>query len=60
MILNAILKTLRDPRNDPGNDPVKRTRNQLNSHPISLEKLETAVRSEIESVLETALGALTK
>jgi pyruvate dehydrogenase E1 component alpha subunit len=60
MILNAILKTLRDPRNDPGNDPVKRTRNQLNSHPIALEKLEKAVRSEIESVLETALGALTK
>lgn len=55
MVLNAILATLRDPRNDPAYDPIKRTRMQLGSDPETLEKLEAAIESEIEAIFVTAL-----
>jgi pyruvate dehydrogenase E1 component alpha subunit len=57
-VLNAILETLRDPRNDPTNDPIQRARRQLGSDPETLEKLETAIQSEIEAILEGALGGM--
>jgi hypothetical protein len=56
MVLNAILENLRDPRRDPANDPVKRARAQLASDVEKLEKLETAIQSEIEAILEAALS----
>ena len=57
-VLIAILETMRDPRNDPVNDPVKLTRSQLSSEPDSLERLEAAIQSEIEAVLEASLREL--
>jgi TPP-dependent pyruvate/acetoin dehydrogenase alpha subunit len=57
-VLNAILETLRDPRNDPTNDPIQRARRQLGSDPETLKKLETAIQSEIEAILEGALGGM--
>jgi acetoin:2,6-dichlorophenolindophenol oxidoreductase subunit alpha len=56
--LNAILETMRDPRNDPANDPVKLTRSQLSSDPESLDRLEAAIQSEIEAILEASLREL--
>ena len=56
LVLNAILETLRDPRNNPANDPVKRARRQLAPDPEKLERLEAAIQSEIEAVLEAALS----
>jgi pyruvate dehydrogenase E1 component alpha subunit len=57
-VLNAILETMRDPRNDPDNDPVKLTRSQLSSAPQLLARLEAALQSEIEAILEVALREL--
>jgi pyruvate dehydrogenase E1 component alpha subunit len=56
MVLDAILETLRDPRNDPGNDPVKRARAQLAKESEKLDKLEAAIQSEVEAILEAALA----
>ena len=58
IVLNAILETMRDPRNDPANDPVKLTRSQLNDDPESLDRLEAAIQSEIEAILDAALQEL--
>jgi pyruvate dehydrogenase E1 component alpha subunit len=58
MVLNSILETTRDPRNDPANDPVMLTRSQLSSDPQSLDRLEAAIQSEIEAVLEASLREL--
>jgi pyruvate dehydrogenase E1 component alpha subunit len=55
MVLAALLETLRDPRKDPANDPVKRARQNLVSETEKLERLETAIQSEIEHILEAAL-----
>jgi len=57
-VLNAILETIRDPRNEPANDPVKLTRSQLSSDPQSLDRLEAAIQSEIEAILDAALREL--
>jgi pyruvate dehydrogenase E1 component alpha subunit len=57
-VVNAILENMRDPRNDPANDPVKMTRSQLSSDPQSLERLEAAIQSEIEAVLDASLREL--
>lgn len=56
MVLAAILETLRDPRRDPANDPVKLARAQLASDPQKLEKLEAAIQSEIEAILDAAMS----
>jgi acetoin:2,6-dichlorophenolindophenol oxidoreductase subunit alpha len=56
IVLDAILETLRDPRNNPGSDPVRRIRTQLTNGSEKLEKLEAAIQSEIEAVLEAALS----
>ena len=53
-VLAEILEALRDPREDASNDPVVRARKQLVSEPENLEKLETAIRDEIEALVSTA------
>jgi TPP-dependent pyruvate/acetoin dehydrogenase alpha subunit len=55
MVLGAILETLRDPRNNPLNDPIQHARAQLKSDPDKLEKLENAIQSEIDAILDGAL-----
>ena len=58
MVLAATLETLRDPRNDPSNDPVKKTRTQLSSDSKKLEQLEATIQLEIEAILEASLAEL--
>ncbi|MFC1883175.1 thiamine pyrophosphate-dependent dehydrogenase E1 component subunit alpha [Thermodesulfobacteriota bacterium] len=54
-VLAAVLSTLRDPRGDTDNDPVRITRNILLSNPIRLKELEVQVEQEISAVLASAL-----
>ena len=55
-ILEAVIKTLRDPRRDSDNDPVQRTRKTLLTELGRLLELENLVKKEISSILETALS----
>lgn len=54
-VLAAVLSTLRDPRRDSANDPVRRARTTLLSDPARLEELEERVNQEISRVLASAL-----
>jgi hypothetical protein len=55
-VLSAALSTLRDPRRDSANDPVRRARTPLQSDPLRLKELETQVEKEISNALVSALG----
>ena len=55
-VLATVLTTLRDPRRDLANDPVRRTRITLQSDPVRLQELENQVEQEISYVLSTALA----
>jgi len=54
-ILAEVLATLRDPRRDLANDPVRRARTTLQSDAARLQELQTQVEKEIGDVLSTAL-----
>jgi TPP-dependent pyruvate/acetoin dehydrogenase alpha subunit len=54
MVLAAVLSTLRDPRRDAANDPVRRARTALESDPIRLRELEDRIREEIGRVFASA------
>jgi pyruvate dehydrogenase E1 component alpha subunit len=54
-ILAAVFSTLRDPRKDSANDPVKRLRTILQSDPLRLKALEDQVDQEVNNALEIAL-----
>jgi TPP-dependent pyruvate/acetoin dehydrogenase alpha subunit len=54
-VMNTILSTLRDPRGDSTNDPVKRARQALPSDPQRLQKLEEKIDQEINRILASAL-----
>jgi acetoin:2,6-dichlorophenolindophenol oxidoreductase subunit alpha len=54
-ILAAVFSTLRDPRKDSANDPVKRLRTTLQSDPGRLKALEDQVDQEVNNALEIAL-----
>ena len=56
IVLAALLSTLRDPRQDPANDPVLRAHETLLSDPIRLQELEDQIEAEIIHVLESALA----
>jgi hypothetical protein len=51
IILSAVLSTLRDPRRDQANDPLRRTHITLRSDPERLKELEDLVEEEVSSVL---------
>ena len=55
-VLAAVLSTLRDPRRDSDNDPVRRARNALLSDPARLQELEERVEHVISHVLASALA----
>ncbi len=55
IILGALLTTLRDPRGDSANDPVKRTRQLLKSDPVRLQEVEQAIEREVSRVAAVAL-----
>lgn len=54
-VLAAVLATVRDPRRDSANDPVRRARTTLQSNPIRLQELEDQVQKEISNALASAL-----
>jgi len=54
-VLVAVLSTLRDPRRDSANDPVRRARTTLESDPARLHELEDQVEKEIGNALASAL-----
>jgi pyruvate dehydrogenase E1 component alpha subunit len=55
-VLAAVLATLRDPRRDSANDPVRRARTTLRSDAARLEELEEQVEKELSNVLSTVLA----
>ncbi len=55
-VLAAVLATLRDPRRDSANDPVRRARTTLQSDPVRLQELEDQVEKEISNMLSSALA----
>jgi TPP-dependent pyruvate/acetoin dehydrogenase alpha subunit len=54
-ILASVFSTLRDPRRDSANDPVRRLRITLQSDPVRLKELEDQVDQKVNSALEIAL-----
>jgi hypothetical protein len=55
-VLAAVLATLRDPRRDSANDPLRRARTTLQLDPVRLQELEDQVEKEISNVLSSALA----
>ncbi len=55
-VLAAVLATLRDPRRDSANDPLRRARTTLQSDTARLEELEEQVEKELSNVLSTVLA----
>ncbi len=54
-VLAAVLSTLRGPRRDSADDPVRRARKTLLAEPERLQKLEDQIEQEISHVLASAL-----
>lgn len=54
-VLAAVVSTLRDPRREPANDPLRRARAHLESAPLRLEELEREIERESGDALESAL-----
>jgi TPP-dependent pyruvate/acetoin dehydrogenase alpha subunit len=55
-VLSAVLSTLRDPRRDIDNDPVRRTRNTLLADKDRLHALEYETEREIGNIIALAMG----
>jgi acetoin:2,6-dichlorophenolindophenol oxidoreductase subunit alpha len=58
-VLTAVRSTLRNPRRDSANDPVRRARAALQSDAARLQELEDRVEKEIGHVLSIALAEMT-
>ncbi|MFO7545786.1 MAG: thiamine pyrophosphate-dependent dehydrogenase E1 component subunit alpha [Trueperaceae bacterium] len=54
-VFAAVVSTVRDPRRDPGHDPLPRARAALRSEPERLGELERRVAEEMSAVLASAL-----
>lgn len=57
-VIASVLSTLRDPRQDPTDDPLPRARATLQSEPARLQELEDQIEQEIGHVLESALAGV--
>jgi acetoin:2,6-dichlorophenolindophenol oxidoreductase subunit alpha len=55
-VLGAALSTLRDPRRDSANDPVRRARTTLQVDSLRLQQLEDQVEEEIRGTVTSSLG----
>ena len=58
-VLQALLTTLRDPRQKSENDPLRITRKSLISEPMRLKTLEDTIESEVNALLNLALAEVT-
>jgi len=56
LVLASVLATMRDPRRDLANDPVRRARITLQSDATRLHELENQVEKEVSKMLTTALA----
>lgn len=54
-VLAAVLATFRDPRRDPGNDPIRRARQELIANPERLQAVEERVEQKVGQILTSAL-----
>ena len=54
-VLAAVLSTVRDPRRDSANDPVRRVHKILLSDPVRLKELEDQIEQETCRVFESVL-----
>ena len=54
-VIGAVLSTLRDPRGDPDNDPVKRTRKDLEPDQERLQALEDEIERKVGNIVELTL-----
>ncbi len=55
VVISSILATLRDPRQQPANDPVVRARIALESDPTRLIELESDMKRQITKAVSSAL-----
>jgi pyruvate dehydrogenase E1 component alpha subunit len=55
IVFAAMLSTMRDPRQDAANDPVRRLRAALQSDSARLQELEDQIEKEMGDVIESAL-----
>lgn len=55
LVLSSSFATARDPRQDPGNDPVLRVRLRLKEDPRRLQELDDRIEAEIAGVVAEAL-----
>ena len=55
-VLAVVLTTLRDPRRDLANDPIRRARTTLLSDPVRLQEMENQVEQEIGDLFASALA----
>jgi pyruvate dehydrogenase E1 component alpha subunit len=56
LVLGSVLSTLRDPRRDLANDPVRRARITLQSDTVCLNELENQVEKEISEIFTTVMA----
>jgi acetoin:2,6-dichlorophenolindophenol oxidoreductase subunit alpha len=54
-VLSAVLSTLRDPREAPESDPIRRTRHVLQSDSTRLHALEDDIEREMGSIIASAM-----
>jgi len=54
-VIATVLSTMRDPRKDLANDPIRRARADLQSESERLQELEDKIENEINNVLASAL-----
>ena len=59
IILAAVFSTLRDPRQDSANDPIRRARTTLQSDPVRLQELEDQVAQGISNVVASVMAEVT-
>jgi len=55
LVLESVLATLRDPRRDSANEPVRRTRTILHVDAVRLQEMENQVEEDVNRTLESAL-----
>ncbi len=55
-VMATIIATLRDPRRDSANDPVKRARVMLQSDAARLQQLEDQIEKDVGVALAAALA----
>ena len=54
-VLTAVLSTVRDPRRDSANDPVRRVHKTLLSDPVRLKEMEDQIEQEVCQMFESVL-----